>query len=263
MSVIVCCRSQNLIVQTVSQTAQSHLRVMQLACRGATLTDHERQRIRRSMAATDEFQTLNTCPTLEKWKRAAEQMASSLGFHQSTLFPKDSQIDGLIYFQHYRYSRLTGAFSMHYAPITALITHSQTLTPATKEGRFTALNWTPSELDLIANSVNKTWRNILSSFFKCCNCLFITRRANNGDTPPSVQWNTGFLIRLEGDFNKLKLKLGALCLFCWLYRHPHNIGNKVEVLTGVTFILTELYLFLYITDWQIIIVFLPPFSTCH
>lgn len=137
MSVSVCRRLQDLIVQTVSQTAWSHLRVMQLACRGATLTDHERQRrIRRSMAATDEFQTLNTCPTLEKWKRAAEQIASSLGFHHNTLFPKDSQIDGLIYFQHYRYSRL----SMNYAPITALVTHFLTVTLATKEGRFAVLN---------------------------------------------------------------------------------------------------------------------------
>lgn len=31
-----------LTVQTVSQTAQSHQRVMQLACSEATLTDHER-----------------------------------------------------------------------------------------------------------------------------------------------------------------------------------------------------------------------------
>lgn len=65
------------------------------------------------------------------------------------------------------------------------------------------MNLAPSELDLIANSVNKTLRNIPSSFFNAV----IAYLLHTVQTTQAHHLLKGLLLRLVGEFNKLKLKL--------------------------------------------------------
>lgn len=94
---------QNLIVQTVSQTAQSHQCVMQLACRQSSSTDHEHQWNRWSIAATDwnsAVQYLSHFRKVEGGSRTNSLWPWTLSKHSP---PKDSQIHALIYFQQYHH----------------------------------------------------------------------------------------------------------------------------------------------------------------
>lgn len=177
--------------------------------RESTLTDRARRWTRRSIAATDwnsDVQYLSHFREVDECCRTNSLQPRISSEHS---LPKDSQINGLIYFQHYPHSNIGFiSFPLAVALNAALITHSLPAIMATTGGWFTALNSTLSQLCLIAYSVNKSLRNILPSFFKCCNCLFISHRANNGDAAPSAQQKTGCLIRLERGFNMLKLKQG-------------------------------------------------------